>query len=334
MDFDYFSPFKVPRFLLKLLGMWQDKSSSWKYRVYGLVVHIVFDMYTVALQTWFIIDAVFAKNVRNISKSLNITCTLYSIEIKSVWLIVKLGELKKMFVTLDALITMSSFGRQTQRTVLQRKVKRMKIMAVIYYALTLLAVSATAFSGLVRFRERILPHDTRLLYDIKTNDLNYWLSMVFQFFASFIGSAINYSCDVIAVIFIGYAAAIIDELSTEVELIMSGDEDEDNKESSSNDVSRLYDCIECHVKIKEFVMDISRHLSFVILIQSLMSAVILCTSAFLLTNVSHGPSEVWNVSDCFVFAALAPERNRSFPENIFLQHFDDGPSVPTVLLWK
>lgn len=331
MELDYFSPFQLPIFLLKLIGLWQDNSSSWQYQVYGLILHLFFDTYSAAQQTWYIVHSVLSRNVTNVSKSLNITCTLYAIEVKSVWLILKLRKLKEMFETLDALIKMSSFGRQAQRTKLQKKAKKMKIMAIIYYVMTVLAVSASAISGLARFRERVLPHDTRLFYDIKKNDFNYWFSMVFQFFASFVGSAINYSCDVTAVIFIGYASAIVDELSTEVELIMNGEE-EDNKESSSNDVSRLYDCIECHVKSKEFVIDISRHLSFVILIQSLMSAVILCTSAFLLTNVSHGPCDIRNVNDSFVFPDLAAEGNCSLSENIFLQHFDDGSSLLAIIL--
>lgn len=274
MDFDYFSAFAIPFFFLRRLGMWQKKSSSWLYRFYGLLLHLAVMEQSSSRHTVFLYKTFMTGSVKDFSEVLNILFSMYGNIVKSVWFFLNLGKVSEMLKELARLLEFTSFGRSGQRPQLEAQIKGVLKVSKLYYASALSAILLTGISVLVRFKDRRLPFNTWLPYDYKLTDEIFWFTAIFQIVFALIGCAINFSFDIIPVVFIRLTSALLDELLMEIASIKNED-----------GLEKLQQCIECHIRIKKFIKDISRHLSFPFLLQTFCSTVILCTSAFLLTTV-------------------------------------------------
>lgn len=278
MDFDHIKAFKIPLSFLKNLGMWQERSSSRFYRAYGAFIHVFFLELTTILHTVHLIDMIMSGTVNEFSDALNILFSMYSTLMKSYWFLWNFQTIKSTMKSLESLIKFSSFGKREQRFTLENHLRRMTRVSKIYFASAYTTISSSVIISLVNFEHRRLPYESWVYWDYKQIDVLFWLLWIHQLIMSFIFATLNISIDVIPIIFITFVLAIVEELLMEIESL--------SVEVHESNLTKLQLCIECHIKIKELSEEISRHLSFPFFLQAFMSAVILCTSAYLLTSVS------------------------------------------------
>lgn len=275
MDFEYYSAFAIPFFFLKKLGMLQKRSSSWLYRLYGLFIHLTIIEITSYGHSIYLYQMFMAASVKDLSEVLSVLFLLYGVILKTVWFWMNLEKIEEMLHELAALLEFTSFGRLGKQPKLEARIRMITNVSKFYFSTAFSSIVLAGISINFRYQDRRMPYETRLLWDYKSSDEIYWFSVMFQMVISLIIAFVTFSFDIIPVVFIGLTSALLDELLTEIASI----KDKDGLE-------KLQQCIECHIKIKKFTGEISRHLSFPFLIQTCSNTVILCTSAFLLTMAS------------------------------------------------
>jgi hypothetical protein len=304
MNFDLFKPFNFPFFFLKTLGVYQSKSSSRAYKVYGFLMILIILVFSAFCHTMHIVRMIKHCSFRDFSEILIILCTVYAIAFKSIWFLVKLEKIEEIMKTLENLFDLSSFGRPERKTRLEAKVRKLDTILKLYYSSAFVAVTTAAIVSFVKYKERTPTFKTWFFLDYKASDLNYLLLASHECIAAFYGSSLITAFDIVPVIFMALTSELLRELSTELSMI-GIEQNRDNedvaltsksaikayREAKENILAdekankKLQACIEIHLKIKSFSKDISDHLSFVAFVNASMNTIILCTSASLLTTV-------------------------------------------------
>lgn len=276
MEYDYFSSFKLPLFFLKKLGMWQQRDAHWKYRVYGAVLHFMTVELFAIFHTGYMIDMLVKGSILRFSDALTILFTFYSLIIKSCWFTMKIKNFQKLIQTLKDLLELSSFGRVgKRRPKLEAKIVKVTRVSNSFYVLGYFMCTSAALMPILS-NKKGLSYETSFLWDHRKSDTAFYSLAIYEYFISLYGTFVSSSLDMFLVVIMEFASAIIDEISLEIDSI-----DGDDEKALKN----LEKCMECHIKTKLFVKDISENVSFFFFLQSFMSTVILCTSSFLLTSV-------------------------------------------------
>jgi hypothetical protein len=125
--------------------------------------------------------------------------------------------------------------------------------------------------------ERRLPFKTWFYMDYKKDFFAYIYLVSMEYLISLYTILINGSLDVFPVIFMCYVIAMLKELNEKIQRL---------KENMKRDEVDLKRCVELHVKIKDFCEEISETYALHFLVQGFFSALILCSSTFLLTKVN------------------------------------------------
>lgn len=279
MSFGYISAFNVPLFLLNAIGMWQHRTSSRSYRIYGLLMHLTFIEFFSFFQTIHVIDLFKNGSTIEVADALTILFTYYSMMIKSCWFIAKVEKIQAMIINTRALLKFSSFGRVGNRPKLKAKIIWISRISNIYYGCSYLAVTVASLVSIIKYKERSLPYDTWLIWDYKKIDGMYWTLQLQQYLMAMYGVSIGCSYDILTVAFLGYISVMLEEVSMEIDSFRFWF-------GNKRMLEKLEKCIECHIQIKNFTNDVTEHISFLVFVQAIMSCVILCTSAFLLTSVN------------------------------------------------
>lgn len=142
-----------------------------------------------------------------------------------------------------------------------------------------MACTLSLLLPLMNHQQKILPFKNWFPLDHKNNDFIYWGLVVYQYVLSLYGSVLNYSLDLITIIFVSFLSTTQEELSKEISTL--------NTTPAAGDLlKRLENCIECHKRVQSFTKEMSKNLSLTFLIQAYLSSVILCTSAFMITTVN------------------------------------------------
>jgi hypothetical protein len=272
MLFNYQETFKFPFLVLRVFGLWIDDSSSDLYCAYGFVAHVFSMSSFTPLLAVYLYQMTLKGNVQEMADALNVLLTTIGVSVKAIWFVDKVKKIQMMQNGLNELLKLNCNGKFVKVQAL-KLVKMMKILFFSGFVATLAAFVQFCF----RSAQKELPYKAWFYWDYKTNDFLLWSLAVCQYVGSVYGTLVNYSIDVVPMIFVSLATATIDELCYEISLM------EQERQRSS---LRLENCIRTHIKLKDFVSEISNELSIPFLIQTLLSSVILCTSTVLLTTVS------------------------------------------------
>lgn len=214
-------------------------------------------------------------DVKEISDVLNVFLTVFGVVFKVIWFKRKLRKVEEMKLSIAEVL---NFQATTKRIKLKASVKQITKVNKFFLCSAFVACSAAILQFCFTNSNKRLPYETWFYFDFKSNDTLLWCLAAYQYAVSIYGAFCNYSFDIIPIILICLATAAFEELS---EAISSLPNQGKNFENSG----KLEDCVKQHIKIKAFVKEISDQLSFFFLLQAFLSAVILCTSAFLLTTV-------------------------------------------------
>lgn len=216
--------------------------------------------------------------VQDVSEILRLLFTLYSVQIKSFWFLAKLRKVFEIKETLKVFKDFSSFGRNDSRPSLETNLKNVIKITKIYYASAILTCIVSAVFPLFEYEKRRLPYETWLPWDYKNNDALFWVSTFHQYFMSLYGATLNCTFDILLVIFLRYISTMIEELSVDIESI--------SRSGNRDALKQLEKCSEYHIRIKQLAAEVSTELTFAFFLQTFLSTVILCTSAYMLTSVS------------------------------------------------
>lgn len=281
MKLDCSKPFNIPFVLLRTVGLWQNESSTWYYCLYGLFLLIFFMISFTTSHTIYLFKMIKSGSIKDVSEVLSVFLTVFGVVLKAIWFKVKLKKIKEMENTISKLLKFASLVKKPK---IEAKVVKMTKVIKFYFASAFIACTAAMVQFCFTHRNKRLPYETWFYWDFKTNDALFWSLAVYQYGMSVYGSICSCSFDIIPIIFISLTTVALEELAAEVLTI---EKCARVTKSRKSDVSKkLKKCIEQHVKIKTFAKEISENLSLVFLLQALLSSVILCTAAFLLTTVS------------------------------------------------
>ena len=275
-SFDYPPTLSLPKFLLKLFGVWQEKTSSWSYRIYGTIMHLALLELILFLDTLQAIDIFVNGSIIELSRKFATLSTFFSMTLKTYWFIANFEEIKKMTADLQELLEFSSFGKAGKKERLNTKICRFKKISYFYYSFSFVFALISLLEPLLHHGERCLPIDS--LLDYKNNHGLYSALYFYEFLISLYAISINCSLDIILICFMEFVSVTLQELSDEISSTLFCDVDQEN-------LQKLQECIKCHIKINCLAKDISKYFSFIFFIQALSSSVILCTSTFMITTV-------------------------------------------------
>lgn len=286
MDFDFFAPFAIPCFFLQRFGLWQDKDSRRTYRAYGILLHVLIIEVFVFCHTVHSINMFAHGSIMELSDALSFLFTLYAVAFKSIWFWLNVDKIKEMMDSLKTLLELSSFDLADKGSHIKAHSIQISKIMKRFYGLTFIAITAVALLTLFRYKDKRLLFETWFFLDHNGSDGVHLLLVVYQCIEAFYGTAINYSFDLIPVIFISFISTMLDELSLKISLIGSQIKLQEMENDYERDDANLKKCIEFHIKIQNLASKVSKHLSFAFLVQAFMSTVILCSSAFMLTTVT------------------------------------------------
>lgn len=278
---DNLRAFDVPFFFVKKLGMWQDKNCSLTYRLYGVCLHLILMEFATVCHSVHMLSLFMNGTIKDLSEVLGLIFTLYAAVLKSVWFLIKLEKIKELLEKLKFLLNFSTF-EQVKRPKLKAQVDQIIKVSNYFYGSSFLVITSATIASLIHHKEKALPFNSWYFFELNTKG-TYWAYFAYQCFTSLHGIAINYSLDIIPMVFMNFVSAILDELSEEIARCCDSKQLFD---SGEKDYEKLQKCIECHIMVNELAKDVSKHLTFPFLVQAFMSSVILCATAFSLSTVS------------------------------------------------
>jgi hypothetical protein len=271
--------------VFKTFGLWQDGNQTWRYFILGNFFNFVYINNHII---WQLVYAVNAKNLIDFIDVLSLIVTNTSATFKIVQFITKIKNILATFESLKQLLKLTNHEKVSTQV---------NFAAKIYKILGFTGLSA-CFSGLfVAFFDHELPYKIWIPFNVADNFIGFWISSIYLLMNSILFCIIAIALDALPVIFISFAVGFVDELCEklkEIEKSVEIREEEIQPESSKtvsktkekNSKHNLVKCIKIHIKVRKFVDEISRNFSAVIIFQGILSAIMLCTTAFTMSTVS------------------------------------------------
>lgn len=280
--------FKVPFKILKLFGLWQNKDSSFSYRLYGFIMYLAF----VFLFMFFMLLYVpYIDDLQSLTDCMSTLLTNVALNVKTINFLYNLSSIASLKDSVGKLIEVETIKNHDQ---VQKYVKQ---AWSIFKAFTWSAVVACSLGGLAplfNIKEHKLAYKMHFpMLDPENSDATFILLCIYQLTPAF-SCCVNTTLDMLPVFFMCFAAGMIKELSIRLEKI--GDK-KTVKEIKANpqllnankndDLKELLKCIEIHQEIRKLVDETQRIFSGVIMFQGVMSSIIFCSTAFMLSTVRN-----------------------------------------------
>lgn len=273
---DILLPFSVPVKMLKVFGFWQNKSSTWAYFAFGIFMHIVFvDLYA-SLQFGYLFVFETFEDFINVM-SLFPTCV--ALCFKSANLIGKIDEVEKLFEMLRVNLKSDEINYD-----FKLQLKTVDKIFKYYWGSALITC---ALGASVIFFQHELPYRMWFPYDHRNNELGFWLSATYQMIVSCSVCGVVVVIDMLPVIFMGYILAMLQQVCNRLESLKECEAQSSGEVGKKSNEKEFLLCILSQLTIMEVTRKVEDIFSTVLLAQGMMSSLILCTTAFALTIVSH-----------------------------------------------
>ncbi|CRK90842.1 CLUMA_CG004532, isoform A [Clunio marinus] len=276
---NYLICFKLPILILKTFGFWKEEPWSKLRWMYSILIRYLFLDCIVIAYSVHLIKSLGIRSIADISTTLSYLLTIYGLFFKSMWIIIKQKKIRSMMKSLEELLKVTSFGKTNERNLMQHENNRMMKVERIFYGSSIVLAFFVLIKA-IAFDSRIgkIPLDTWIFFNMEPNSFLYWLVVAQECFATLFVIIVNFSLDMIQIVFMHYLTVMLKELSIEIESIQPEDD--------TKDYDRFCKCVDCFVQLKDLGGEISTHLSLTFFVQAILSSVILCTSAFLLSTLS------------------------------------------------
>lgn len=285
-----FKPFKIPSMILKIFGLFQDDTSPQWYKIYGRLFHLCTLEHASFCVAVYAVQAILSANYMEFIETLSILLTCILTIIKSLIFMKSVKNVKKLMLNLKELMKFSAFDQKSRPHVKSYEVAITRI-SNLNFAFHFVICTLSAVMPLMSDRTK-LPFKSWIYFDYESSGYLFMMAIFISYGMSIFTVLINGSLDVFPVIFMCYLMAILKELSerfrkvkcdsgkfTKIPKINKWNEEIITKEID------LKTCVELHVKIKDFCVEISNNYALHFMVQSLFSTLILCSSTFHLTKV-------------------------------------------------
>lgn len=289
--FDPLKVFSVPFKILKLFGLWQRKTSSKPYRIYGFTMHLVFFTMFTLFHVFYIFNF---KDLRELSDCMSTFLTNFALLFKTINFMLKIEKILQLVEELKLIVKFCENRKQSNEHV-KKLVKEGWMTFKIFCSFAIISCS---FAGLVPFfdiKEHKLPYKMHFPYlDYENNDSVFIILAIYELTPA-LTCSITTSLDTLPVFFMCFAAGMLEDLNVRLSLIGSKYTVEeitdnpkliDDAKDRNKDLNNLLECIEMHQKIMKIVSDTQKYFATVIMIQGAMSSIIFCSTAFMLSTVS------------------------------------------------
>lgn len=303
--FDFFMPFKLPSKILKVLGLWQDESSSILYRVCGTVFHLTTNTFFFILQAIYIFTS--CENVQEVSYVLGGVITYGTISLKTFNFMYQLSKIKQLQQMLKKLHHLSQSDKNPERIKLKNQVTSIHKVFKIFLTNCLLAALPAIFILCLYYEEKRLPFARFWVPESYRNDNTwYWIISIYANITTVCASFLVALLDIFPVLFICIGTGLLEELCQRISNILIETNivepalaapDVSNskltkfqrivqtKISQKKHLNELLNCIKIHQEIKQFMTQTGDVFSTMIFIQGMCCCINMCTASFHLSLV-------------------------------------------------
>lgn len=304
--------FKVLIKILKIGGSWPEQYLSRSRFVIAFFVHFLLLDLPGAL---ILIKLLRSDGLEDISEAVNMLLTYFMVFAKSINLILKMNSVIKLFKTIEALMNLVKV--EDKKRFASQVLRSQKIFK-FYYAVALISV---ATSVLQPFFTGKLAVKMWFPYDAEADIISLYPTALFQMFSSMHNCSLCIALDMLPIFFMSYVAMFIEILCDDLLEIGRG----------GTSKITLVKCVEVQIKIKKIIVNIEEIFSGVLMAQGIMSVVILCTTSFIMTVVSHR----WLIFIiCVSSNAFADSRNSGSRLSAFIFDSDGLRNLFSLSLWQ
>lgn len=270
--FDPFYSLKLPLQILKLMGFCQERDSSWQYRIYGFVTHLIGIEIYLLLQIVYLFKV--ADSVESFSDCLSVMFTYVALLLKSFIFIYKLQDIKQLIVMLENVIVKGKFMMEQE---LSSRVKQVHRYFKLYWILGLLSCSIGACIPIYYSNEHKIAYKMWVPFDYVNNLSGFVSISIYQTIFPIWTCGIVASLDMLPIMFLNIITGLLEELIKRFRNIGYNER---------NELNELMDCIELHQDLKQLAHKTENIFSIMIFTQGFNSCFIMCTTAFVLSLVS------------------------------------------------
>lgn len=276
MTLELLAVFDKPLRFLRICGIWLDKDVRKVQIFFYVIMHLVFAELFCVLE---IMHMTNVESVADIAEGLIGIGLIFQSSIKTLYFIYNKDKLEKLMITLESLIQNVSWKWQKSDGKLKRRVAQANKVFKAYLALAL----SGYFAGYLKpFANHELAFKLWLPFDIQSNEILFWLTVVYEGIEGIFFTPLVIIIDSYPIFFLGFAIGLIEELSDLMEDLNC----DQHVETSREGYNDLVHYIELQLDIKKFVVEIQDIFAMILFIQAFISTSNLCTTSFSLTIVS------------------------------------------------
>jgi gustatory receptor len=269
--------FDLPIKVLKALGIFIERDSTWYYYAYAIFMQLIF------LYIWTVLMGIytfFVKDLTDFADHMSSFSTYISCCIKTINVFIHINALKELVVLVKK--TSMEFGLETKY---HKHLRYAELSFKGYWASTFLTVF---FAGFVPFFVHRMAYPMYFPYDLEV-PLFYWISAFYQWIGTICYSSANVMMDMLPVLFMAYIVAFLEHLNDNLEKLKK--HRSINSDGSVNETlfidnkQKLQIYVKYQIRIIEITRKAQKVFSVMIFVQGLFTALILCTTSFALSRL-------------------------------------------------
>jgi hypothetical protein len=282
------SPFALQRKYLKLFGLWQIETSTWAYFFYGISVHILLIDFFVISQFLYLLKF---NNFEDTTRVVSLAATNFLLVLRSSSFAHHVDEIDELFEEIER--ANKEFGEEK----MSKHARLIDKFCKIVWAIAFVGCS---MSIIVPITTHELANHLWYPFDFNASETLFWITAIYQTLNTIIMSGLDIVIEFLPAMFLGFILDMVEKLAKRLETLKKQEKLEDGSREENSE--KLKTCIEYHLKIINITKKLQDIFSFVILFKAIVSALILCTSAYSLSMVSSKVS-----SNLDVFISIFPQ---------------------------
>jgi len=275
MDSKFFITLEILFKILKISGMWIDKSATKANFIFGLLMHLFgIDLYLL-FQLLYISEIT---TVLEFSDHFGIMFIYVLIWFRSFFIMFRTQEIIALKIELEELIAFCENTKIPLRSKLQARtdqilkvLKNCLILMVFICAMETLGLMLNVINGPPYILRPILWFP----FDYENSLFCFGCLGTYQVASVALYGSVNLANDIMPSFFFNTTAGLLEELNDRIEML-----------KENGNMRELEKCIEIHIKIRNFVTNAEKFYSPIFFIHGLLLLIILCTTAFSLSTVS------------------------------------------------
>jgi hypothetical protein len=277
-NFDNLMPFELPLNILRGVGMWLTKDSSWQYIIFSLLMHFIFIDGLIVLQLLYFLQA---QTFIDFSMLFCVLPSCIGAWFESYAYQINKGKLFGIMDLIRECIDEFGLSDHSRR----RLMKIDKIFKTLLANMLFTVITHVIFTTI----QHEIMAKIWIPFDV-TEGYNFYLVITYQTGALTFYTLVSLCYDLIPAIFMVYLVGMLEQLCERFEnlkhdTITKGDEPSSSRKNGNR--PELIKCINYQLKIRDIVNELNSTFSVLFLIRGLFSMVIFCTNIFTMVKFSN-----------------------------------------------